>query len=188
MESPKKSAAIQYKTKFALHKLPVSRISQYWTMSNPNGLKNRASIMHQVAKFPIRVFLQVVILTFHTELLFLEIRPDPTHGNLQSISWFIYHHLASPPMSGRAQWNPFNRVFASRKQPQIPHWVRAGLKWSHSRHICILEFFSSSLTKTLFIIRLKTVGFGFGDSFSHPQFWEVSFDMMFKLFLWIASR
>ena len=70
MESPKKNPAIQYKTKFALHNVPVRPISQYWTTSKPNGLKNRASIMHRVARLPIRIFLQVSTVTVHSFLFF----------------------------------------------------------------------------------------------------------------------
>jgi hypothetical protein len=76
MESPKKNPAIQYKTKFALHNVPVSPISQYWTTSKPNGLKNRAIIMHRVARLPIRIFLQVSTVTVHSHLFFHELVAD----------------------------------------------------------------------------------------------------------------
>ena len=72
MDSPKKNPAIQYKTKFALHNVPVSPISQYWTTSKPNGLKNRAIIMQRVARLPIRIFLQVSTVTVHSHLFFHE--------------------------------------------------------------------------------------------------------------------
>jgi len=88
-----------------------------------------------------------------------------------------HYHFASSPISGRAQWNPTSRVLASRKQPHTPHCASAGLKWSHSLQISIRRVFSASLTKTLSMIRLRTVAFGAGLFEPHPQFWVVSVNM-----------
>ena len=57
MDSPKNDPAIQYKTRLAPHKLPVARINQYWTISKPKGLKNRAAIIHHVAMVSFVIFL-----------------------------------------------------------------------------------------------------------------------------------
>lgn len=87
MDSPKKKPAIQYKTKFALHNVPVSPISQYWTTSNPKGLKNSAIIMDRVARFPTSIFLQVSTVTVHSFLFFHD--PVPDH-RVSLSSNFIY--------------------------------------------------------------------------------------------------
>ena len=61
MDNPKNAPATQYKTKLALHKLPVSKISQYCTISNPKGLKKSASIIHQVATVSFDIFLLTTV-------------------------------------------------------------------------------------------------------------------------------
>ena len=57
MYAPKNKPAIQYKTKFAFHKLPVSSSREYCTASNPKGLKNSARNRHISLYIAIRVLL-----------------------------------------------------------------------------------------------------------------------------------
>ena len=63
MYTPKNEPAIQYKTKFAFHKLPVSSSREYCTASNPNGLKNSASIN------AISLYISTLVLLFFNLLL-----------------------------------------------------------------------------------------------------------------------
>ena len=93
MGSPKKNPAKQYKTKFALHNVPVRLISQYWTMSKPKGLKKRAIIIERVARFPTSTFLQVCTVTVHS-LFFFHGWSHQFRGRVFGLQFYLFTILA----------------------------------------------------------------------------------------------